>query len=396
MNKHQRLYQSAVCIFFSLFALASVERKKTTVTPNANGEQQLAENNGNAASSGGASAQTDKAVSSKAVFADSEWEVISAKNLGSTLSGNLLLDDKKSEDGRFIYVRFKVKNLTPEEAMIFMTPCVKDSQGRRFEELDWTDAYLPENETSIIGEALPASLGRSFSAIFEITMDDGEISFMARSFEPLRTEEMPIPLNFTTLQQKAESSQSPKSLVNPAKSEAIREQRAAKVQADLVQLTIRIQQLREVTGEEQYERLLGIAELEFTNFGALLDKDLNEASKREESRLAMLHKLAVDLERSAKEIQRKRADSKSRLTDARSELAGLTTRMNNERAQYQASIDTINRLTNFKRTPVQEGSAAYHQCVEASKVISNIEAGAPALKERKAELEALVKDLEKE
>ena len=108
----------------------------------------------------------------------------------------------------------------------------------------------------------------------------------------------------------------------------------------------------------------------------------------------MLNKLVVDLERSAKEIQSERADSKTRLTDARSELADLTTRMNNERAQYQASIDTINRLTNFKRTPVQEGSAAYHQCVEASNVISKIEAGAPALKARKVELEELIKELE--
>jgi hypothetical protein len=388
MNKNQRICQYGICILFSLFALASVERKKTSTVPDASTEKQLAENNENV------SAQAEKAESSKVVFADSEWEVISAKNLGSTLSGNLLIEDRKSEDGHFIYVRFKVKNLTPEEAMIFMTPSVKDSQGRRFEEVDWTDAYLPENETSIIGEALPASLGRSFSAIFEVTRDYGEISFMARSFEPFRTEEKSIPLNFMTLEQKSQSSQSPKSLVNPAKSKAQREQRAAKVQADLEQLIPRIQQLKEVTGEEQYERLLGKAELEFTNFGDLLDKDLDEVSKREESRLAMLNKLVVDLERSAKEIQSERADTKSRLTDARSELADLTTRMNNERAQYQASIDTINRLTNFKRTPVQEGSAAYHQCVEASNVISKIEAGAPELKARKVELEELIKELE--
>jgi hypothetical protein len=43
---------------------------------------------------------------------------------------------------------------------------------------------------------------------------------------------------------------------------------------------------------------------------------------------------------------------------------------------------------------LRQPAAAYHQCVEASNVISKIEAGAPALKARKVELEELIKELE--
>jgi hypothetical protein len=54
-----------------------------------------------------------------------------------------------------------------------------------------------------------------------------------------------------------------------------------------------------------------------------------------------------------------------------------------------------NRLTNNKRTPVQEGSQPYYQCLAASKVIQEVEAGAAELKAEKARLEAMIQELEK-
>jgi len=46
----------------------------------------------------------------------------------------------------------------------------------------------------------------------------------------------------------------------------------------------------------------------------------------------------------------------------------------------------INRLTNFKRTPVQQGSQAYNTCMQSSQRIQQAEAEAKTLKERKADL----------
>ena len=89
------------------------------------------------------------------------------------------------------------------------------------------------------------------------------------------------------------------------------------------------------------------------------------------------------------------AENNQKLADHKGELAKLNTRMDSDRARYQAAINTINRLTNFKRTPVQEGSPAYYECLEASKLIKEIEAGAADLKSEKAKLAAMIQELEK-
>jgi hypothetical protein len=85
---------------------------------------------------------------------------------------------------------------------------------------------------------------------------------------------------------------------------------------------------------------------------------------------------------------------KVKLAELKGELAELDEKMNTERARYQTAIDTINRLTNFKRTPVREGSPEYYRCLEASKVIQEIDAGAGEVKAKKAQLEASIKALE--
>lgn len=53
---------------------------------------------------------------------------------------------------------------------------------------------------------------------------------------------------------------------------------------------------------------------------------------------------------------------------------------------WKDDTGTINRLTNFKRTPVQEGTQAYFQCLEASKRIQKAEAEAKVLKAQRSAL----------
>lgn len=86
---------------------------------------------------------------------------------------------------------------------------------------------------------------------------------------------------------------------------------------------------------------------------------------------------------------------KVKLAELKGELAEVDAKMDTQRTQYKAATDTINRLTNFKRTPVREGSPEYYRCLEASKVIKKIEAGAGELKSKKAQLEATIGELEK-
>lgn len=88
------------------------------------------------------------------------------------------------------------------------------------------------------------------------------------------------------------------------------------------------------------------------------------------------------------------AQGENNLPDLKVQIEELNKTMDTQRAQYQAAIDVINKLTNFKKTPVREGSPEYYRCLEASKVIQNIESGAEELKAKKSRLEEAIKKIE--
>lgn len=79
------------------------------------------------------------------------------------------------------------------------------------------------------------------------------------------------------------------------------------------------------------------------------------------------------------------------LIQAFADLAALHVAMDTERANYQKALNVINRLTNFKRTSVQEGSPAFHECMRAKNVIDAIDASAPARIAERARLEAIIR-----
>jgi hypothetical protein len=89
-------------------------------------------------------------------------------------------------------------------------------------------------------------------------------------------------------------------------------------------------------------------------------------------------------------------DKAVRLAEAKAELAVLESKISTERQRFQQATDTINRLTNFKKTPVKEGSAAYRQCMDASRVIQEVEQKAPGMTTEKTRLTTLIAELEKE
>jgi hypothetical protein len=85
-----------------------------------------------------------------------------------------------------------------------------------------------------------------------------------------------------------------------------------------------------------------------------------------------------------------------RLAEAKAELAVMESKISTERQRFQQASDTINRLTNFKKTPVKEGSAAYRQCLDASRVIQEVEQKAPSMTAEKTRLATLIAELEME
>lgn len=87
------------------------------------------------------------------------------------------------------------------------------------------------------------------------------------------------------------------------------------------------------------------------------------------------------------------SDKAVRLAEAKGELAALESRISTERQRFKQATDTINRLTNFKKTPVKEGSAAYHQCMAASQVIQEVEQKAPGMTAERTRLQTVVESL---
>jgi len=182
-EKQKNLVSLMVIVAFAFLAVASTEDDVSTT------------GSSSTSSSPSASQSPVAKIGDKVNFSDSEWEVISARELGGVLRGNDFVEAKRSE-GKFIYVQFRVTNNTSEAEGILFTPVLQDSRGRKFEELDDLEFYLGENETGIFAEQLPPGLPKRFSAIFEVPSGATGFRFMARNFASFRTQEKGVELGF--------------------------------------------------------------------------------------------------------------------------------------------------------------------------------------------------------
>lgn len=90
-----------------------------------------------------------------------------------------------------------------------------------------------------------------------------------------------------------------------------------------------------------------------------------------------------------------KAELETKIKLARSEFAEVNAEIAAERARWHNALAVINRLTFNKTRPVREASPEYYRCLEASKVIQEVEAGSQKLKAKKARLEAEIIELEK-
>jgi hypothetical protein len=318
------LFKPAVCAAFSLLAIASINEKpqEQATGPAESGEESMPR------TAPAETTQRTASIGEKVTFEDSEWVVLKAVELGELLLG----EDQKnitSQGGRFIYVRYQLKNLTKEEEQITFTPQLMDSEGRNYEEHGESESYLPDGENGLTNVALPASLPRTFAAIYEVPLDSEGLLFMTRSFALMRTEQKPVVLQFS-----------------PAAS-AARES---------------MQDLEEPARAAISDRM--------GDAGRPRPEDTDESEQTAEERLS------------------------EKLAELKGSLAEIESTIGSERERWQNALDTINRLTNFKKTPVREGSPQHQQCLRAAEIIREVESGAAELKAQKAKLEATIKELE--
>jgi hypothetical protein len=130
------------------------------------------------------------------------------------------------------------------------------------------------------------------------------------------------------------------------------------------------------------------------NFTNLNEEVINQTPKLDITAAVEGESPKIDREMILAKERQEIENKRSKIADLKGELAKVDSRIETDRTRWQNALDTINRLTNYKKTPVQEGSYAYKQCVAASEVIQDVEAGATHLKAEKARLEATIKELE--
>ena len=97
---------------------------------------------------------------------DFEWKVLSAKNLGDTLtSTNQFIDPKKSS-GNWISVRFEIKNVGSSAAYL-VDPKIIDSTGIKYEKSTDSFFYVPNDEYAVF-EKINPGISKTYTNIYDI------------------------------------------------------------------------------------------------------------------------------------------------------------------------------------------------------------------------------------
>ena len=97
---------------------------------------------------------------------DFEWKVLSAKNLGDTLtSTNQFIDPKKSS-GNWISVRYEIKNIGSSAAYL-VDPKIIDSNGVKYERSTDTIFFVPNDEYAIF-EKINPGITKTYTLIYDI------------------------------------------------------------------------------------------------------------------------------------------------------------------------------------------------------------------------------------
>ena len=107
--------------------------------------------------------------------ADSEWVVEEAKDLGQKARSNNQFQEDLKTEGRFVQVKFSVKNLGPKEIRVFSNPEAQDSQGRRFKSIDMITFYIPKDAKSMSLEGVGPGLKKTYYTVYELPPDAADI-----------------------------------------------------------------------------------------------------------------------------------------------------------------------------------------------------------------------------
>jgi hypothetical protein len=117
-------------------------------------------------------------------FQRAEWVVLSAIEQGRHLASNNMFQKALNVDeGKFILVQFKVKNLTNGKATTD-SPKLKDGKGRVFEPLEYASFYVPEDKKALgFMEEIPPTIAREFWEPYQVADDSTELLLLAHELD---------------------------------------------------------------------------------------------------------------------------------------------------------------------------------------------------------------------
>ena len=107
---------------------------------------------------------------------DSEWLITEAKFIGSTANPNNPFQEPLKTEGRFLQVKFSVKNLGSKELRVFSNPKLTDAKAREFKAIDLVAFYIPKGTKTLPLEGIGPGINRPFHAIYELPADAEDLT----------------------------------------------------------------------------------------------------------------------------------------------------------------------------------------------------------------------------
>jgi len=121
-------------------------------------------------------------IGSIVTFNDSEWVIIEAKDMGARLeSNNRFQKGVSSAEGKYIRIKFSIKNNGKRDERLFVRPKLVDARNREFSHIDFEGFYIPKDAKDLGLEKIPVGLKKEFYTIFEIPKDASGLKFQARA-----------------------------------------------------------------------------------------------------------------------------------------------------------------------------------------------------------------------
>lgn len=110
------------------------------------------------------------------------WQVGEAKDLGNTLKDPAGFFEDKKTSGKFIFVRFLVKNLGSEMKTLTDLKII-DDQGREFTSYSESYLYIDSEETLFILDNINPGISKIYTTIYEVPSDAKGIMLEVTSLE---------------------------------------------------------------------------------------------------------------------------------------------------------------------------------------------------------------------